>query len=332
MKLSWKTAVKVMLVVAAIAASVTWEIMSLFQYRAIERVGGHVAHLSESANAGRTIIENGYTIRFDRPISDSDLATIQDEVRSLRRLQLDLSASKVTSAGIQGLAGATNIHSLNVSNTAIADDGLSTIATLTELVELDLYRCAVTDAGLPQLKALKKLRFLNLTGTRITDAGLVHLRALRALEDVTIGWGLVTPEGAAQLQRQIPHVKVSRVGPPYDDPLAEQRVTAKNGSPLPDDGGPIVDVCRKYFQAWQELDVYTLKKLSISDSAGWYRDVGKKHQDIRPTAITSFSGFANETDATLTVGGPSHEYSHVNYIVQLKREDGEWRIAAASMD
>jgi hypothetical protein len=152
------------------------------------------------------------------------------------------------------------------------------------------------------------------------------------LEEVVIGWGAVTPEGAAKLRKLIPHVEVTRVGPPFEDRLLDVRVTAKNGSPLPEDGGPILEVCRKYFQAWQELDVYTLRKLAIAESAGWYKNVGKEYQDIRPSRITEFSGFANATDATVIVGGPSHEFSHVRYKVQLKRENGEWRIAAASME
>jgi Leucine Rich repeat len=331
MKLSGNTAVKVALVVTAITGIVAWEIGGLFQYSAIERIGGSVAHLGEFGIGGHTVIKDGYSIRFDRPISDSELATIQDQLRSFRRLKLELGESNITNMGIKELAGASNIHSLGVESTAIGDDGLATIATLTELVELDLTRCRVTDAGLPRLKALQKLGFLYLTGNEITDEGLIHLRELRGLKKVVIGWGAITPAGSAQLQAQIPHAEVVRVGPPYEDRLADQRVTAQNGSPLPADGGPIIDVCRQYFQAWQELDVYTLKKLSIAESAGWFRNVGKEYQDIRPSKITFFSGFANETDATVIVGGPSHEYSHVNYIVQLKLEDGHWRIAAASM-
>jgi hypothetical protein len=331
MKRSWKTALKVALIVAAIATIVAWEIGSLFKYRSIQRIGGRVATLRESASGGRTIIQDGHSIRFDRPIDDSDLAAIQGDVRSFRRLALDLSESKITDAGLRELADATNIHSLKLGGTRITDEGLATIATMTELVELSLSNTRVTDSGLARIQPLKKLRFLYLTHTPITDAGLVRLRELAAIEEVTIGWGEVTPDGAKELQRLVPHAQVSRVGPPFEDRLADQRVTAQNGSPLPDDGGPILEVCRNYFQAWQELDVFTLRKLSIADSAGWYRNVGKEYQDIRPHKITYFSGFANDTDATVIVGGPSREFSHVNYIVQLKRENGEWRIAAASM-
>jgi hypothetical protein len=46
--------------------------------------------------------------------------------------------------------------------------------------------------------------------------------------------------------------------------------------------------------------------------------------ECRRKKITYFSGFANGTDATVVVG-------HVNYVVQLKYENGEWRIDAASM-
>jgi hypothetical protein len=332
MKHPGKTAIKVVLLVVAIGLIVAWEISSLFKYRSIERIGGHVAHMSKSSIGDKTIIEDGYSIRFDQPIGDSELATIGGDVRRFRRLMLDLSKSNVTNSGIRELEGATNIHSLQLENTAIGDEGLSTVATMTELVELDLTGCRVTDAGLPNLKSLKNLRFLYLTQTRITDQGLVHLRDLPALEDVRIGWGPVTPAGAAQLQQLIPHVAVARFGPPFEDRHANVRVTAKNGSPLPADGGPILEVCRKYFQAWQERDVYSLRKLSIADSAGWYKDISKEAQDIRPTKITYFSGFANETDATVIVGGPSREISHVNHKVQLKRENGQWKVGPTSME
>jgi hypothetical protein len=332
MKYSGKTVAKLALVVVAIVLIVAWEMGGLFQNRWLERVGGRVAHLSESASGGRTIIKNGYSISFERPIDDNDLASIQDKLRSFRRLQLDLTKSNITNAGIRALTDATNIHSLKVGGTAITDEGLATIGTMTELVELVLNSCRVTDSGLPRLRALKNLRFLHLTYTQVTDDGLLHLRELPALEDVSIGWGPVTPEGAARLQKQIPHVKVSRFGPPYEDHLADQRVTAKNGSPLPEGGGPILEVCRKYFQAWQERDVYTLRKLSIAASAGWYKNISKEAQDIRPTKITYFSGFANETDATVIVGGPSPEHSHVNHKVQLKREEGQWKVGPTSME
>jgi hypothetical protein len=203
---------------------------------------------------------------------------------------------------------------------------------MTELVELSLSNTRVTDSGLRRLKALEKLRFLYLTHTMISDEGLVQLRDLPALEKVLIGWGAVTPEGAERLRQLIPRAEVDRVGPPYEDRLADVRVTAKNGSPLPEDGGPIREVCRKYFQAWQELDVFTLRKLAIADSAGWFKHVGKEYQEIRPIRITEFSGFVNETDATVIVGGPSHQFSYVRYKVQLKRENGEWKIAAESME
>jgi hypothetical protein len=291
-----------------------------------------VATLRSSASGDKSIIENGHTVKFDRPLGDGDLATIQGELRSLRRLELNLGECSITDAGIRALAGATNIHSLKLGGTRITDESLATIATMTELVELSLSNTRVTDAALPRLKALQKLRFLYLTHTPITDEGLAHLRDLRALEQVTIGWGAVTPAGAAELQKLIPHIEVRRVGPPFEDRLADVRVTSQNGSPLPDDGGPVLEICRKYFQAWQELDVYTLRKLTIADSAGWFKDVGKEYQDIRPSRITDFSGFANETDATIIVGGPSREFSYVRYKVQLKREKGEWKIAAENMD
>jgi hypothetical protein len=332
MKFSGKTALKLGVLLIAIGLIAVWEIMSLFKYRSIERIGGSVAHLGEFAIGDRTVIKDGYSVRFDRPINDDELATIQSTVRSFRRLLLDLSESKVSDAGIRELKDATNIHSLKVDGTVITDEGLATIASMTELVELSLSNTRVTDSGLRRLKGLQKLRFLYLTHTPITDEGLIHLCDLRALEQVAIGWGDVTPEGAARLQALIPHVEVSRVGPPFEDRLANVRVTAENGSPLPDDGGPILEICRKYFQAWQELDVYTLRKLAIAEAAGWYKGVGKEYQDIRPIRITDFSGFANETDATVIVGGPSREFSYVRYKIQLKRENGEWRVAGEAMD
>ena len=232
----------------------------------LERVGG--SHTSySSAGTGTLTIEGGNRIDFEEPISDEQLGQLEQEIKSYRKLSLDLSESNITDAGLRYLENAINIIELELDGTQITDTGLALLTTLDNLAELSLSHCNITDAGLKQLKSLPKLRYLHLSHTQITDEGLVHLHALEYLNHVTIGWGDVTPAGADALRRAMPGTTVRRIGPPFDDPIKDVRVTDEQGTPTPTDGGPVADVCRKYFQALQERDFFTVKSLWSSDSS-----------------------------------------------------------------
>ena len=65
--------------------------------------------------------------------------------------------SQVTDAGLKGLAGMTQLQSLDISSTHVT--GLQGLAGMTQLQTLGLTRTRVTDAGLKEFEeALPKCR------------------------------------------------------------------------------------------------------------------------------------------------------------------------------
>ena len=91
------------------------------------------------------------------------------------------------------------------------DTTFGELAGLTDLEDLNFRNANVTDAAIDALLALKKLTFLNLTDSReLTDAGLLKLMPLKKLKQVTFTPTKVTDAGAAELEKAIPGVKVSR--------------------------------------------------------------------------------------------------------------------------
>ena len=80
--------------------------------------------------------------------------TAESEIQKLggRVTGLDLSATKVTDAGLVHLEGLTQLQTLNLGATSITDAGLAHLEGLTQLHELDLSSTKVTDAGVAELK------------------------------------------------------------------------------------------------------------------------------------------------------------------------------------
>ena len=114
-----------------------------------------------------------------------------------------------------------NIAWLDLSRTKVSDVGLQGLSKATRLVRLDLHATAVTDAGLGSLKDAKELRTLNLYGTAVTDAGLVELEGLSALEDLYLRDTKVTEAGIAKLGEKVPLAEIhSGFQTPTADPGA----------------------------------------------------------------------------------------------------------------
>ncbi len=68
------------------------------------------------------------------------------------------------------------IVEVDLSFTQITDAGLVHLAGLTSPQDLNLYGTQITDAGLVHLEGLTSLQTLHLFNTQITDAGLAKLR------------------------------------------------------------------------------------------------------------------------------------------------------------
>jgi Leucine-rich repeat (LRR) protein len=114
-------------------------------------------------------------------------------VEEFRLVDIDLFRSRqLTDAGLEHLAGLSDVTNLRLLETPVTDAGLARLRALPKLYRLDLQGTKVTDAGLAHLRAFPNLCILSLQGTKVTDAGLPHLKdrfqlAMLSLRDTAVG-------------------------------------------------------------------------------------------------------------------------------------------------
>lgn len=128
-----------------------------------------------------------------QPVQDRDLDLLHGLEPVLR--DLDLSGTKITDAGLVGLAGFPQLVHLNLSRTAVTDAGADALASIASLEYLNLYGTGVSDAGLPKLARLAKLRRLYLWQSKATQAGVDALAS--AMPNVSIDFGLPPASASA---------------------------------------------------------------------------------------------------------------------------------------
>jgi hypothetical protein len=143
----------------------------------------------------------------DKPVIDVELTGTEvtdaglEHLKGLTTLQmLDLSGTEVTDAGLEHLKGLAKLRTLDLAVTKVTDAGLVHLKGLTELQSLDVGGTRVTGAGLEHLKGLTKLQSLNLLWTRVTDAGLEHLKGLTKLRTLSLSETKVTDAGLDHLK------------------------------------------------------------------------------------------------------------------------------------
>jgi hypothetical protein len=118
--------------------------------------------------------------------------------------------TNVTDATIAPLKDVLTLVDLNLTGTKITDGGLQALEGLTNLVILHLERTQISDAGLAHLKNLSHLSYLNLYATPVTDKGLEQLKGLKNLKRLYVWETKVTADAAADLQKAIPGLVISR--------------------------------------------------------------------------------------------------------------------------
>jgi Leucine-rich repeat (LRR) protein len=117
--------------------------------------------------------------------------TFYPDARSTRE-KLDLTAARVTDAGLKHLDGRKGLRALVLAHTKVSGAGLAGRKALAGLRELDLSTPAATDGSLAGLEGLTKLRVLRLRFTRVGNAGLKHLGPLTKLEELDLTGTAVT--------------------------------------------------------------------------------------------------------------------------------------------
>jgi len=102
----------------------------------VQRSLGAIANLSQDA-AIRAIEGMGGIVKLDE---------------SRRAIEVDLSETNVSDAGLEHLKGLTNLDKLVLSNTQVTDAGLKHLQGLTNLITLWLDNTKVTDAGVKKFQ------------------------------------------------------------------------------------------------------------------------------------------------------------------------------------
>jgi hypothetical protein len=126
-----------------------------------------------------------------QPLDDADM----EHFLQLPMLEdLSLSRYKITDAGIQHLAGMTQLTRLELKEMPITDACASTFDKLTGIASLDLSNTKVGDEVLRRIGGMMSLRELNLSHTSITDAGIKHLLARIKLTGILISGTRITDE------------------------------------------------------------------------------------------------------------------------------------------
>jgi Leucine-rich repeat (LRR) protein len=124
-------------------------------------------------------------------------------------LNLDLSSTHITSAGLEHIKNLKRLRFLNLGQTAIDDLGLVCISELTELRSLCLDGTKITDGGLASLKKLTDLEdVLDLTDTQVSDVGLQQLEHLKKLNLINLRGTLVSEAGKHRLRLALPQARV----------------------------------------------------------------------------------------------------------------------------
>lgn len=111
----------------------------------------------------------------DTRITDLTLARKLGALRLLEKL--DLARTRISNAGMDGLAKLTGLRELNVAYAEINDEGLAKLGLLARLERLNLDSTNVTDVGVALLTGFKQLRQLDMYHSLLTAQGLVKLRA-----------------------------------------------------------------------------------------------------------------------------------------------------------
>ena len=108
-------------------------------------------------------------VSYRKNFSDADIDVLKDITADV--VELDLSSTALTDAGVDKLKGFSNLTKLKLNETKISDAALKVISELKALNKLNLYGTAVSDAGIKALSSHPSLEKVYLWNTKVTDAG-----------------------------------------------------------------------------------------------------------------------------------------------------------------
>ena len=120
--------------------------------------------------------------------------------------------SWISDADLHTLVSLPALAKLDLSHTRITDIGFQGLKEMRGVTHLDLYYAEqIGDGVLSVVKNWRNLRRINVRGTTVTDAGVAHLVGHPSLESIDVGFSLFTDNGFEHLAA-IPNLKEIAVG------------------------------------------------------------------------------------------------------------------------
>ena len=165
--------------------------------------------LAESDVTGMGLTALAELLIVDLDLSGTDVTDNAplEKFAGLRSLRLrDTRITDLTLA--RKLGGLRFLENLDLARTRISSAGMDGLANLTGLRVLDLAYAELDDAGLAKLAPLRQLETLNLDSTHVTDAGVKLLTGFPKLRQLDMYHSLLTAQGLAALRATAPGLRV----------------------------------------------------------------------------------------------------------------------------
>jgi len=165
--------------------------------------------LAESDVTGMGLTALAELLIVDLDLSGTDVTDNAplEKFAGLRSLRLrDTRITDLTLA--RKLGGLRFLENLDLARTRISSAGMDGLANLTGLRVLDLAYAELDDAGLAKLAPLRQLETLNLDSTHVTDAGVKLLTGFPKLRQLDMYHSLLTAQGLAALRAAVPGLRV----------------------------------------------------------------------------------------------------------------------------
>jgi hypothetical protein len=143
----------------------------------------------------------------DSMVEEEDLTNLSARFRDA--LEIDLSNTPITDAGLKVLSIYPRLQRLELRSTKINGEGLEHLKEL-GLRKLGLSRTKFTDTGLVYLEDLTTLEELDVSDTAFSDSGLAHVRKLRNLRLLRLEKTKVTDDGVNSLKEALPELEIKR--------------------------------------------------------------------------------------------------------------------------
>lgn len=217
--------------------------------------------------------------------SNAGLASLTalKDLKALRLSDPD-GKSTVDDAGMQHVAGMTNLKVLAVDFLWLSVDGLKQLPELKNLEELYLAKTLVDDEALAVLVQFPKLKKLRVSQSQVSGAGLAELKNLPNLEDLDISeCSLLADADLAHLAGMKQLKKLNLWRDAVSDQGAAHLAGLTNLVWLNVDNTQISNAALEHFKGMTKLEFLHLGSTPVSDAGLVHLETLKSLKDLKVT-------------------------------------------------